>query len=164
MNLPIDDDDLREEIKEKIEKIMNETNIFNKSNVDMVNLFFFYSINNVLEQYTKVVVPLKLGNLSKDELLTNILKYRTNDGRRYNLNGIYAYQFDSDIIEFLKDNECKVKEHKQVEDIKFEPMIELFQHHSSIFVIFNNEKTKHTKKIYDTIPPTGSKRKTSKMI
>ena len=146
---------------------MNETNMFNKSNVDMVNLFFFYSINNTLEQYTKVVVPLKLGNLSKDELLTNILKYRMNDGRRYTLNGIYAYQFDRDIIEFLKDNECIVKEHKQVEDIKFVPMIELFQHHSSIFIILNNEKTKHTKKRYDSTISTstsGSKRKTSKMI
>jgi len=164
MNVPIDDD-LNEEIKIKIEKIMNDTNMFNKSNVDMVNLFFFYSINNTLEQYTKVVVPLKLGNLSKDELLTNILKYRINDGRRYSLNGIYAYQFDSDIIEFLKDNECMVKEHKQVEDIKFDPMIELFQHHSSIFIILNNEKTKHTKKIYESSTSTAvSKRKTSKMI
>jgi hypothetical protein len=163
MNLPLDDD-LSEEIRIKIEKIMNDTNMFNKSNVDMVNLFFFYSINNTLEQYTKVVVPLKLGNLSKDELLTNILKYRMNDGRRYSLNGIYAYQFDSDIIEFLKDNECNVKEHKQVEDIKFVPMVELFQHHSSIFIILNNEKTKHTKKIYEPSSTSGSKRKTSKMI
>jgi len=162
MNLPVEVDELSEEISKKVEKIINETTIFNKSNVDMVNVYFFYCINHSLEQYTKVVVPLKLGNLSKDELLTNILKYRTNDGRRYNLNGIYAYQFDSDIVEFLKDNECSVKEHKQVEDIKFEPMVELFQHHSSIFIILNNEKTKHTKKLYENV--SGSKRKTSKMV
>ena len=158
MNLPVEVDELSEEITRKVEKIMNETTMFNKSNVDMVNLYFFYCINNSLEQYTKVVVPLKIGNLSKDDLLTNILKHRINDGRRYNLNGIYAYQFDSDIVEFLKDNECPVKEHKQVEDIKFEPMVELFQHHSSIFIILNNEKTKHTKKMYETT----SKRKTIK--
>jgi len=164
MNLPVEVDELSEEITKKVEKIMNETTMFNKSNVDMVNLYFFYCINHSLEQYTKVVVPLKVGNLSKDELLTNILKYRTNDGRRYNLNGIYAYQFDSDIVEFLKNNDCPVKEHKQVEDIKFEPMIDLFQHHSSIFIILNNEKTKHTKKMYESINITGSKRKTSKMV
>lgn len=161
MNLPVEVDELSEEITKKVEKIINETTMFNKSNVDMVNLYFFYCINNSLEQYTKVVVPLKAGVLTKDELLTNILKFRMNDGRRFNINGIYAYQFDSDIVEFLKDNECPVKEHKQVEDITFDPMVEVFQHHSSVFIIFNNEKTKHTKKLYES---TGSKRKTSKMV
>jgi len=151
-----------ENLNEKIEKLLKETSIFNKSSAEMVNIYFFYSVNQTLEEYTKIVVPLKGGNLNKDDLLTNILKYRTNDGRRYNLNGIYAYQFDSDIVEFLKDNECSVKEHKQVEDIKFEPMVELFQHHSSIFIILNNEKTKHTKKLYENV--SGSKRKTSKMV
>lgn len=162
MNLPVEVDELSEEITRKVEKIMNETTMFNKSNVDMVNLYFFYCINHSLEQYTKVVVPLKIGNLSKDDLLTNILKYRTNDGRRYNLNGIYAYQFDSDIVDFLKNNDCFVKEHNQVEDIKFEPMVDIFQHHSSIFIILSNEKTKHTKKLYENV--NGSKRKTSKMV
>ena len=160
MNLPIDKQ-VDEKITEKLEKIINETNMFNKSNVDIVNLYFFYCINQTLEQYTKVVVPLKNGNLSKDDLLTNILKYRMNDGRRFNINGIYAYQFDSDIVDFLKDNECEVKEHTQVEDIKFEPMVELYQHYSSVFIILNNEKTKHTKKIYDV---KSSKRKTSKIL
>jgi hypothetical protein len=46
----------------------------------------------------------------------------------------------------LQSNECNVKEHKQVVDIKFEPMVELFQHYSSIFIVLNNEKTKHTRK------------------
>jgi len=127
----------------------------------MVNLYFFYCINQTLEQYTKVVVPLKLGKLSKDEILTNIMKYRVNDGRRFNVNGIYSYQFNSDIIEFIKDNECETKEYNQIEEIIFEPMVELFQHYSSIFIILNNQKTKHTKKMYD-IPV--SKRKTNKII
>ena len=160
MNLPIDYE-VDNKLTEKLEKILNETTMFNRSKVDMVNIYFFYCINQTLEQYTKIVVPLKIGNLSKDELLTNILKYRMNDGRRFNISGIYAYQFDSDIIQFLKDNECDVKEHTQVEDIKFEPMVELYQHYSSIFIILNNEKTKHTRKIYDK---GVSKRKTSKII
>jgi hypothetical protein len=133
-------------LSEKIDKILNETDMFNKSNVEMVNIYFFYCINKSLDEYTKIVLPLKLGNLSKDDLLTNILKYRMYGGRRYNVNGIYAYQFDTDIKEFLQSNECNVKEHKQVVDIKFEPMVELFQHYSSIFIVLNNEKTKHTRK------------------
>ena len=159
-----------DKLYEKIEKIVNETNVFNKSNVEMVNLYFFYCINKSLEQYTKVVVPLKLGNLSKDDLLTNILKYRLFDGRRFNVNGIYAYQFDSDIVDFLKENECDVKEYTKVEDVKFEPMIELFQHYSSIFIVMNNEKTKHTRKKNEKIDVSTStsydkrKSKTSKLV
>ena len=169
MNLPKDIVDIDEHLNEKIEKILNETNIFNKSNGEMVNLYFFYSINHSLEEYTKVVVPLKLGNLSKDELLTNILKYRLHDGRRFMINGIYSYQFNKDIIEFLKDNECSTKEHNQsqLQDIKFEPIVDLFQHYTSIFILLNNEKTRHTKKMYEPSSFTLgslSKRKTIKLI
>ena len=166
MNIPVDyDSGIDERVTEKLEKIMNETNMFNISNVDMVNIYFFYCVNQSLEQYTKVVVPLKVGKLSKDELLTNILKYRMNDGRRFNINGIYAYQFDTDVVDFIKNNECELKDHTQVEDIQFDPMIELYQHYSSIFIILNNEKTKHTRKIYDKVDKgTVSKRKTSKII
>jgi len=164
MNIPIDyDSEIDEGLTKKLEKIINETNVFNTSNVDMVNLYFFYCINQSLEQYTKVVVPLKIGKLTKDELLTNILKYRMNDGRRFNITGIYSYQFDADVIHFMKDNECDTKEFKQVEDIHFQPMIELYKHYSSIFIILNNEKTKHTRKIKENIS-IPSKRKTSKII
>lgn len=163
MNIPIDyDSGIDERITEKLEKIINETNMFNTSNVDMVNIYFFYCVNQTLEQYTKVVVPLKIGKLSKDDLHLNLLKYRMNDGRRFNINSIHAYQFDAGLIDFLKNNECDLKEYTQVEDIQFEPMIELYQHYSSIFIILNNEKTKHTRKIYDK--DKGTKRKTSKVI
>jgi hypothetical protein len=159
MNLPDQiDTEIDDELTEKIEKIINETNLFNTSNVEMVNLYFFYCINDTLEQYTKIVVPLKNNTISKDELFTNIVKYRISDGRRFNLNGIYSYQFNSDIIKFLKDNECSVKEHKKIQDIQFEPMVDLFQHYTSFFIILNNEKTKHTKKMSDI----QSKRKTMK--
>jgi hypothetical protein len=157
MNLPIDEDELDEKIYEKIEKLINETTMFNTSNVEMVNIYFFYCINQSLEEYTKIVLPLKLGNLSKDDLLPQLLKYRMNGGRRFNVSNIYSYQFDSDIIEFLKEGECPVKEHK-IEGIKFKPMVDVFQHYSSIFVIYTNEKTKHTKKMYEP----KSKRKTIK--
>ena len=159
MNLPIDDA-VDENLTEKIEKIINDTTMFNTSKVDMVNIYFFYCINQTLEQYTKVVVPLKLGNLSKDELLTTILKHRMVDGRRFNINGIHHYQFDSDIIQFLKTNECSLKEHVQIEDIKFQPMVDIFQHYTSIFILLNNEKMKHTRKNDGYV----SKRKTSKVI
>ena len=161
MNVPNDsiDNSIDEDLTEKINKIMNETTYFNSSTVNMVNIYFFYCINHSLEQYTKVVVPLKLGVLNKDELLATILKYRTSDGRRFNVSGIYSYQFTQDITTFLKESSLTMNEHSQVEEITFKPMIELFQHHSSIFILLNNEKMKNTKKLYDSKP----KRKTMKI-
>ena len=156
------DQDIDNKLTEKIEKIMNETTMFNKSPVDMINIYFFYCVNNTLDQYTKIVVPLKVGILKKDELLTNILKHRTNDGRRFNINGIYAYQFDTDIVDFLKEEICDLKEYNQVEDIVFEPMVDLYQNYSSLFIVLNNEKTKHTRKIHDSPTTVFGKRKTIK--
>jgi hypothetical protein len=147
-----------DDLTQKIHKIMNETTYFNCSNVNMVNIFFFYCVNHSLEQYTKVVVPLKLGILNKDELLATILKYRSNDGRRFNVSGIYSYQFTQDIDSFLKESSLSMNEHSQVEEITFKPMIELFQHHSSVFILLNNEKMKNTKKLYENKP----KRRTMK--
>jgi len=155
MNLPMDEL-VDEDLTEKIEKIMNETNMFQSGLVSMVNIYFFYCVNQTLEEYTKVVVPLKIGTLSKDELLTTILKYRLHDGRRFNVSGIYDYHFNVDLIHFLQEDECSMREH-QVETIKFDPNIELFHHYTSIFVLLNNEKTKHTKKMYEV-----GKRKTLK--
>ena len=164
MNLPIYsniDSTIDNDLSEKINKIMNETTYFNQSIVNMVNIYFFYCINHNLEQYTKVVVPLKLGVLNKDDLLATILKYRTNDGRRFNVSGIYNYQFTpSDLSTFIKENNLEMNEFSQVEEITFKPMIELFQHHSSVFILLNNEKVKNTKKIYDSKP----KRRTMKMV
>ena len=59
-NEEIEDEDLEEveideKLYEKIEKIVNETNVFNKSNVEMINLYFFYCVNKSLEQYTKIL-------------------------------------------------------------------------------------------------------------
>jgi len=165
MNLPTNtnesfDSAIDTDLSDKINRIMKETTYFNNSSVNLANIYFFYCINHTLEQYTKIVVPLKLGVLNKDELLATILKYRTNDGRRFNVSGIYNYQFNPlDLATFIKENTLEMNEFTQVEEITFKPMIELFQHHSSVFILLNNEKVKNTKKLYDNKP----KRRTMKV-
>ena len=37
----VDDVEVDANLSEKIDKILNETDMFNKSNVDMVNIYFF---------------------------------------------------------------------------------------------------------------------------
>jgi hypothetical protein len=166
MNIPIESS-IDIDISKKIEKIMGETTFFNVSNVDMVNIYFFYCVNQTIEQFTKVVLPLKVGLLNKDDLLANILKYRIYDGRRFNINGIYSYQFNAEITQFIKDNELVMNEHSQIENIEFKPMVEIFQHYSSIFIILNNEKTTKTKKMYENLNANANmvkpKRKTLKV-
>lgn len=164
MNLPTNnetfDSAIDTDLSDKINRIMKETTYFNNSTVNLANIYFFYCINHNLEQYTKIVVPLKLGVLNKDELLATILKYRTNDGRRFNVSGIYNYQFKPlDLATFIKENTLEMNEYTQVEEITFKPMIELFQHHSSVFILLNNEKIKNTRKTYDNKP----KRRTMKV-
>jgi len=73
-----------------------------------------------------------------------------------NVAGVYGYHFNTDLIEFLKTDECPLKEY-QVETIHFEQNIEIFQHYTSVFVVLNNEKTRQTKKMYEL-----GKRKTLK--
>ena len=34
----------------------------------MVNIYFFYCVNQSIEQFTKIVLPLKVGLLNKDDL------------------------------------------------------------------------------------------------
>lgn len=149
MNLP-HDTVIDNALHDKIKHITKDTNYFNIDKVESVNLYFFYSVNNILEKYNKLVIPLKNGKLSKDELMTNIVKNRMNDGRRFNINSIYSYQFNTEeIAKFVTEPKLKMEEYAQVQDIQFKPMIELFQHHCSIFVLLNNEKMKHSKKIYD---------------
>ena len=108
---------------------------------------------------------LKVGLLNKDDLLATILKYRIYDGRRFNINGIYSYQFNAEITQFIKDNELSMIQHSQIENIEFKPMIEIFQHYSSIFIILNNEKITKTKKMYENVNATVDKpkRKTLKI-
>jgi hypothetical protein len=59
MNVPMDEM-VNEDLTEKIQKILNETNMFQNTLPTMVNVYFLYCVNQSLEQYTKVVLPLKL--------------------------------------------------------------------------------------------------------
>ena len=157
MNFSSYDDNIQKTLKEDLNKIKNE---FIKEDISNINIYFLYSVNNVCEQYKQIVVNVVDGRFTKDELYSEIIKNRNEAGRRYNVNGIYSYNFDVDeLFDYIeKDDDC-FKEYKQIETINFKPSFNYFQHHNSLFVFFTNEKGKSTRR-----SGQSSKKKTAKNV
>ncbi len=134
----------------------DEEDYFNVVDNQYVNIYFFYSINGICDQYNKVVMPLKLGVLTKDDFMTEIIKHRNNHGRRFNLSGIYSFKnsLNKDNIESFLTNPEKHNmffEYKQVESINFNKSIEIYQHHNSVFVFLSCDQNKKSRKSAPTI-------------
>jgi hypothetical protein len=147
---------VEENIREEIEKHMDS---FTKVTPEYVNIYFLYVVNNQCDEYAKEVVPLKNGVLAKEDLLAEIVKKR-NDGRRFNISGVYSYNFDvDDLAEFVECGDKGFVQHNTVDAISFTTSVDYFQHHNSLFIFLSNEKNRLTKK--STIVP---KRKTLKSV
>ncbi len=135
---------IEENLREKLEEMKDS---FPKAVVENANLYFLYVVNQQCDEYKKLVVPLKNGVFNKESLLAEIIKNRNNGGRRFNATGIYSYGFNvDDLATFMEEGDKGITEFKQVESMTFEPSIDYFQHHNSIFIFLSNEKNKNTKK------------------
>jgi hypothetical protein len=137
------DTNIDENIESLIEVFNNKTNLIQVQNV---YIYFFYVVNQSCDMYKRDIVTLNNGILLKETLMTEIVKNRNESGRRFNVSGIYSYNFDkTDLKEFLNDGSI-MEEFKTVDNIKFNNSIDFFEHHNSIFVFMTNEKNKNTKK------------------
>ena len=129
--------------EEMINNFKNNTNVIE---IENIYVYFFYNVNNTCDSYKREIVNLTNGTLLKETLMKEIVKNRNDSGRRFNVSGIYSYNFDTtDLTNFL-DNEIEFKEYTTVDNIKFNNSIDFFEHHNSLFVFFTNEKNKNTKK------------------
>ena len=134
---------VEENIREEIEK---HKNTFNKIMPEYVNIYFLYVVNNQCDEYAKEVVPLKQGVLTKEDLLAEIVKKR-NDGRRFNISGVYSYNFNvDDLATFVEQGDSGFTIHTNVDAIDYSQSVDYFQHHNSLFIFLTNEKNKHTRK------------------
>jgi hypothetical protein len=126
-----------------------ETGYFQKSPNQFVNIYFFYAINGHCEQYKKSVLPLKLGVLTREDFMAEIISHRIDTGRRYNVSSIYSYKVETkenEIEEFVKTANVPFTTYTQVEAISFPPSLELFQHHNSVFVFLSSDQAKKSRK------------------
>jgi hypothetical protein len=129
----------------------DEEDYFNLVDNQYVNIYFFYSINNNCEHYKKVILPLKLGTITKEDFMTEIIKNRNSHGRRFNINGIYSFKNNltkNDLQSFLTNPEKHnmFYEYKNVETIHFSKSIEIYQHHNSVFVFLSCDQNKKSRK------------------
>lgn len=133
-----------------------EEDYFNLVDNQYVNIYFFYCIHGNCEQYKKVVLPLKLSSLTKEDFMAEIVKNRNNHGRRFNLSGIYSFKnsLTKEDLETFITNPEKINlfyEYKQVESILFNKSIEIFQHHNSVFVFLSCDQNKKSRKSLPTV-------------
>jgi len=146
MNLPQNID-----VFEDYDKLRSlcETNYFKLCSNHFVNIYFFYVLNGHCEQYKKSVVPLKSGVLTRDDFMAEIISNRMDGGRRYNVSSIHSYKVDikeNEIEEFVRNPKNPFTSYTQVESITFQPSIELFQHHNSMFVFLSSDQAKKSRK------------------
>jgi hypothetical protein len=147
MNFDTDVKEHQNNIKDTIARLQTST-LFNKSQVKDIHLFFFYVINQKLETFKRIDVSID-GTLTKNILLTHILKNKKEDGRKFNITGIYKYHFnENDLSDFVDNNTLTqwFSSFDKVDDVTYEESIEIFQDYSSLFIVLQNEKSIKTKR------------------
>jgi hypothetical protein len=161
MNLPGSVDFSNTEELKRLKSLCSD-NYFEYVENKFVHLYFFYVLQGNCEQYKKITVELKpKGILSRDTLTDEIVKNRTEGGRRYHVNGIYSFRFDEpDLVKFAECPGDYFHNHSQVEPIQFGKSPELFQHHNSVFIWLGCEQQRKTKKFE---PKTNDRRSTMKV-
>lgn len=147
MNLPGSPEVSNTDEMNRLKSLCSE-NYFDYVENKFVHLYFFYVLQGNCEQYKKITVELKAnGLLSRDTLTDEIVKNRTEGGRRYHVTGIYSFQFDEkDLVKFAESPTHYFHNHSQVEPIHFAKSPELFQHHNSVFIWLGCEQQRKTKR------------------
>ena len=151
MNFDTDVNEHQAHIKETIKKLQTSS-LFDKSKVKDIHLFFFYVINKKLESFKRIDLSISDSVLTKNELLSNILKNKKEDGRKFNITGIYKYHFnETDLSDFVDNNTLSnwFTSLSKVDDVPYEESIEIFQDYTSLFIVLQNEKSVKTKRQTD---------------
>ena len=132
MNFDTDVNDHHNKMKENIAKIQTSTDLFNVSQLKDIHLFFLYTVNQKLESFKRIDLKLSNHTLSKNDLLTAILKNKKEDGRKFNITGIYKYHFMEDLTQFMDVNVLSnsFTSLNYVDDVNYPNNIELFQDYS----------------------------------
>ena len=89
----------------------------------------------------------------RDELLSLSITNRSDEGKQFQLIGIYSYNFNvepENLYDYVQSSDIggkRIKKHKKIEEIHFEPGIDIFQENNSVFMIYENQKKKQTRKV-----------------
>ena len=139
------------EIIEKMNYLIHETDYFNQGNKnDGVNVFLFYMTNKKLENYKKISVPLVMNKISKDNLISIILKNKNVYGNKYTITGITKYNFDlskDKLCDFIMNDDYEfMTPISKLGEVPYNVSIDIFQNYNYLFVFLNNNSKRKTKK------------------
>ena len=138
----------QDELLDNLDHLIHNSKLFSmSSNVNSINVCVFYIENKGLQNYKKYEVQINKNTLKKKELLTLILNNNKHYTKKYDLTGIYQYKFT------LKPEELKtfsassdkynfIKSHNKVEELVYDPCIELFNSNNCLFLIFSKDTQK----------------------
>lgn len=138
----------QDELLDNLDHLIHNSKLFSmSSNVNSIHVCVFYIENKGLQSYKKYEVQINKNTLKKKELLTLILNNNKHYTKKYDLTGIYQYNFT------LKPEELKtfssssdtydfIKSHNKVEDLAYDPCIELFNANNCLFLIFSKDTQK----------------------
>ena len=153
------------DIIDNLNELLDKSNIFQTScNIEYIKCYIFYSEKNQLLNFKKVELDIYDNIITKKELLALILKHNKVQSKRFDLTGIYKYELDIDEDEIK--NFCTSQkdfsfthQYHNVEDIQFNPCIELFNDNSTLILFFSR-----TPKSNEEVKPQVKKNKTQKKV
>lgn len=154
-----------DEMLEHMEDLINEGKVFQENDtIDFIKIYFFYCENKKMTNFKRNVFDITKNKISKKELLALVLKNNKNQNKKFDLTGIYKYE--PNIEEGIIKKFCKsphefsfITKYSNIEDILFEPGIELFNDNNALILFFN--KNQGSNKL---INDDKSKNKTQKKV
>tara|TARA_B100000886_G_C20423820_1_gene492905 strand:- start:125 stop:685 length:561 start_codon:yes stop_codon:yes gene_type:complete len=141
-----------EDILENLDSILENSDIFQvNSNLEILTCYIFYSENHKLLNYKKYEIHVNHNKMSRKELLSLVLKNNKHYSKTFDLTGIYKYEpvlEESKIKEFCRhpDSFDFLTSYNQIQDIPFEPGIELFNEHNCILLFFSRKEEEEAPK------------------
>lgn len=153
-----------EDIADNLNNILENSSIFkSNSNIDYLRCIIFYLDDKDIISYKKHEIKISNNMLSKTELMTLILNNKKHHSKKFDLTGIYKFEVnlaEDQIKCFCKDPDTYsfFKQYSKIQDITFNPCIELLSESNSIILFFTRKNTS------DGPPHTEIKNKTRKRV
>lgn len=135
-----------EDMLENLDSILESSDIFQvNSNLEVLNCYIFYTENHKLLNYKKYEVQVNNNKMTRKELLSMVLKNNKHYSKKFDLTGIYKYEpllEESKMKDFCKNQESFdfMTPYHQIQEIQFEPCIELFNDHNCILLFFSRKE------------------------
>ena len=140
-----------EDIDENLTKLLENSSIFKKNNnVEIIRCIIFYTDTKNVISYKKYEIELTNNTLPKSELVALILENKKKHAKEFDLTGIYKFEInlqEDEIKNFCISPESYsfMNQYKSIQDIKFNPGIEIFNHANNV-ILFFTKKTKSYKR------------------